>query len=271
MIGIDGELEMFFKTYVETIRPQFGNKSKNLHVTTEGLPFKKGTICRRMPELWERSGVRPDLRNFSYALPVYGASDSDLFVKQNFLDRCMKRKFMSKNVNIRDLLEKADKTLYKKRSNDPECPFFQFLPKEKNARYNLRNTSAKSFYLRSDKTCVAAHSADIIALYTIRKAAAASTNERLHYQSEKEKVSTCTSPKAPAIESMVEDVETLQSPNCSSPKVPAIESRVENVEMPESPICCSLKGPSTESIIEVVEMLESSKINVFKSSESSLR
>ena len=52
----------------------------------------------------------------------------------------MKRKFMSKNVNIRDLLEKAHKTLYKKRSNDPEGPFFQFLPKEKNTRYNLRNT-----------------------------------------------------------------------------------------------------------------------------------
>ena len=54
------------------------------------------------------------LPNFSYALPVYGASDSDLSVIQNFLDRCMKRKFMSKNVNIRDLLEKADKTLQKK-------------------------------------------------------------------------------------------------------------------------------------------------------------
>ena len=54
------------------------------------------------------------LPNFSHALPVYGASDSDLSVIQNFLDRCMKRKFMSKNVNIRDLLEKADKTLYKK-------------------------------------------------------------------------------------------------------------------------------------------------------------
>ena len=54
------------------------------------------------------------LPNFSYALPVYGASDSDLSVIQNFLDRCMKRKFMSKNANIRDLLEKADKTLYKK-------------------------------------------------------------------------------------------------------------------------------------------------------------
>ena len=81
------------------------------------------------------------LSNFSYALPVYGASNSDLSVIQNFLDRCMKRKFMSKNVNTRDLLEKEDRTLYKKRSNDPECPFFQFLPKEKNMRYNLRNTS----------------------------------------------------------------------------------------------------------------------------------
>ena len=53
---------------------------------------------------------------------------------------------MSKNVNIRDLLEKADKTLYKKRLNDPECQFFQFLPKEKNMRYNLRNTSVPRIY-----------------------------------------------------------------------------------------------------------------------------
>ena len=69
------------------------------------------------------------LPNFCYALPVYGASYTDLSAIQNFLDRCMKRKFMSKNVNIRDLLETADKTL-QKRSNDPECPFFQFLAKE---------------------------------------------------------------------------------------------------------------------------------------------
>ena len=91
------------------------------------------------------------LPNFSYALPVYGTSDSDLSVIQNFFDRCMKRKFMSKNVNIRDLLEKADKTLYKKRSNDPECPFFQFLPREKNTRYNLRNTSVSVPRIYTDR------------------------------------------------------------------------------------------------------------------------
>ena len=60
------------------------------------------------------------LPNFSYALTVYGPSVSDLSVIQNFLDqfmkrKFMKRKFMSKKVNIRDLLEKADKTLYKKK------------------------------------------------------------------------------------------------------------------------------------------------------------
>ena len=63
----------------------------------------------------------------------------------------MKRKFMSKNVNIRDLLEKAHKTLYEKRSNDPERLFFQFLPKEKNTRYNLRNTSVSVPRIYTDR------------------------------------------------------------------------------------------------------------------------
>ena len=35
------------------------------------------------------------LLKFSYALSVYGASESDLYVIQNFLDRCMKRKYTS--------------------------------------------------------------------------------------------------------------------------------------------------------------------------------
>ena len=91
------------------------------------------------------------LSNFSPTLPVYGASNSDLSVIQNCLDRCMKREFMSKDVNIRDLLEKADKTLHKKRWNDPECPFFQFLPKEKNTRYNLRDTSVSVPRIYTDR------------------------------------------------------------------------------------------------------------------------
>ena len=40
------------------------------------------------------------LPNFSYALSVYGASESDLTVIQNFLDRCHKRRFISFPVFI---------------------------------------------------------------------------------------------------------------------------------------------------------------------------
>ena len=35
------------------------------------------------------------LPHFTYGLPVYGATDSDLTVIQNFMDRCLKRKYIS--------------------------------------------------------------------------------------------------------------------------------------------------------------------------------
>ena len=40
--------------------------------------------------------------------------------------------------------------LVKTRLN-PECPFFQFLPKEKNTRYNLRDTSVSVPRIYTDK------------------------------------------------------------------------------------------------------------------------
>ena len=58
------------------------------------------------------------LPNSAYGLPVYGAVDSDLTVIQNVLDRCFKKKYTSKRMDIRELLEKADKKLFKVRSVD---------------------------------------------------------------------------------------------------------------------------------------------------------
>ena len=78
------------------------------------------------------------LPNFTYGLSVYGAVDSDLTVIQNFLDRCFKRKYISKRMDIRDLLEKADRKLFKVRSVDPDCPLSKIIPK-KETKYNLRN------------------------------------------------------------------------------------------------------------------------------------
>ena len=59
------------------------------------------------------------LPNFTYGLPVYGAVDSDLKVIQNFLDRCFKRKYTSKRMDIRELLKKENK-IFKVRSVDSD-------------------------------------------------------------------------------------------------------------------------------------------------------
>ena len=82
------------------------------------------------------------LPNFTYGLPVYGAVDSDLTVIQNVLDRCFKRKYTSKRMDIRELLGKADKKLFKVRSVDPDCPLTNIIPRKKETMYQLRNKSA---------------------------------------------------------------------------------------------------------------------------------
>ena len=76
--------------------------------------------------------VRAKLIN--YGLPVYGAVDSDLTVIQNVLDRCFKRKYTSKRMDIRELLEKADKKLFKVRSVDPDCQLSNIIPKKKETK-----------------------------------------------------------------------------------------------------------------------------------------
>ena len=61
---------------------------------------------------------------------------------QNFLDRCLKRKYTSKRMDIREVLEKADKKLFKVRSVDPDCPLSNIIPKKKEIKYQLRNKTA---------------------------------------------------------------------------------------------------------------------------------
>ena len=71
------------------------------------------------------------LSNFTYGLPIYGAIDSDLTVIQTFMDRCFKRKYTStcERMDIRELLEKADKKIFKVRSVDPDCPLSNIILK----------------------------------------------------------------------------------------------------------------------------------------------
>ena len=45
------------------------------------------------------------LPNITYALSVYGASESELTIAQQFLDRCFKRRYTSKKLEIGELLK----------------------------------------------------------------------------------------------------------------------------------------------------------------------
>ena len=76
--------------------------------------------------------------NFSYALSVYGASESDLTVVQKFLDRCHKRGFISFPVFIKNLLNKQDRNILKKLKSTDCHPLKDIIPVQKTYLHNLR-------------------------------------------------------------------------------------------------------------------------------------
>ena len=91
------------------------------------------------------------LPNFTYGLSVYDALDSDLTVILNFLDRCLKRKYTSKSLDIREILGKADKKLFKVSSVDPDCPLSNIIPKNKETKYQLTNLTAHRPEIKTDE------------------------------------------------------------------------------------------------------------------------
>ena len=82
------------------------------------------------------------LPNITYGLSVYGASDAEINVLQQFLDRCYKLRFISTQLNIRSLLQKQDKAIFQKGKQHDNHPLKVCLPQEKNnLTYNLRRKS----------------------------------------------------------------------------------------------------------------------------------
>ena len=54
-------------------------------------------------------------------------------------------------MDIRELLVKADKKLFKVRSVDPNCPLSQIIPKKKETKYQLRNKTAHCPEIKTDR------------------------------------------------------------------------------------------------------------------------
>ena len=72
-------------------------------------------------------------------LSVYGASSSDLNNVQHSLDRCYKSRYISRKLNIRELLERSDCSIFRKalRTNSP---LERILPETNFTSYALRKS-----------------------------------------------------------------------------------------------------------------------------------
>ena len=86
------------------------------------------------------------LPNVNYALSVYAAFESDLTPVQCFLDRCLKRKYMSKPVSVYDFLERQDRKIFKKVSNSTGHPLLSIMPCVKLSGYHLRIMHFKNIF-----------------------------------------------------------------------------------------------------------------------------
>ena len=76
--------------------------------------------------------------NITYGLSVYGASNAELRSVQQFLDRCEKRGYTSKPIDVKLLLNEQDKRIFNKVRKLENHPLYEFLPNMRNTGYNLR-------------------------------------------------------------------------------------------------------------------------------------
>ena len=79
------------------------------------------------------------LPNITYALSIYGASKPELTKIQCFLERCYKRRYISKEISVHELLENQDQKLFSQVEKTQDHPLKSILPKKKINRYDLRN------------------------------------------------------------------------------------------------------------------------------------
>ena len=81
------------------------------------------------------------LSNINYALSVYAASDSDLTLRQCFLDRysVLKRNtYTSTPVSVYEFLERQDHKIFRKSPYSTGHPLLSIIPRVKPSSYHLK-------------------------------------------------------------------------------------------------------------------------------------
>ena len=62
MLSLNNSSKDMLDVYVAEISPKFpALRDEQLFLQSNGKAFKGGKIAKRLPEFWQKSGVRPDL------------------------------------------------------------------------------------------------------------------------------------------------------------------------------------------------------------------
>ena len=88
-----------------------------------------------------RSIVLPEL---TLSLPIYASSTPELVTVQNFLLHSFKRRYISDQINIYDVLDDVHSMLFKMISNMPGHPLYPSLPKTKESSVLIASNSLVS-------------------------------------------------------------------------------------------------------------------------------
>ena len=132
-------------TYVSILGVTFqGNCKFNAHVKNKLI---KANRCLYVLRSLRKEGYKQAeidflfdtlvLPNFTYALSVYEASESDLTPMQCFLYHCWKSNFTTRNYNIRSVLQKQEHSIFKWVCQAANHPLSLFIPCVKACCYNL--------------------------------------------------------------------------------------------------------------------------------------
>ena len=77
------------------------------------------------------------LAKLTYGLPVYASAIPELTTVQNFLQRCFKRKYISYQIDIYNVLEEVERH-HSRRSAVPGHPLYPSVPETKQSSARLR-------------------------------------------------------------------------------------------------------------------------------------
>ena len=118
-----------------------------MHVHHPILAQRRVQTARNRPSL----SVHCPSEHYIGSYRKYGAARPELTTAQNFLDRCFKRKYVSKRIDIHQFLEKENKRISNKVSSMHFHPLRPLIPKAKKIQYCLRSKSAVCPPINTDR------------------------------------------------------------------------------------------------------------------------